>query len=129
MRPKDSAQFEGVQGIGRLTGGYRLKQVDIDGRATYSKILPLRLDMVQFFKLFPNPVKDKITFEFSLTTASKVSVQVISHDGRIVMNIDKGILAEGSQVISIDGKTLASGSYMVRLTAGDKAYTQSFIKE
>ena len=118
-----------LKDIGVSTSYYRLKQVDMDGKATYSKVLPLSLKEILNWKLYPNPVKDKITVEINLNTASKVNVQVISKDGKIVLNLDKGILLEGNQVFSINTQHFARGSYIVRLSAGDKVFTQPIVKE
>ena len=62
-------------------------------------------------------------------TASKVNVKVISRDGRVLLNSDKGILSQGTQQVFINTQTLAKGSYFVRITIGDKTYTTAFVKE
>ena len=117
-----------LQQLGVSKAYYRLKQIDLDGKATYSQVLPLTAGDLHFWKLYPNPVKEQLTVELSLAQSSRVTLQVISQDGRVVANIDKGILTPGTQLISWYAKNLASGSYLVRLTAGDDVYTQKFIK-
>lgn len=108
---------------------YRLKQVDNDGKYAYSNVLSLNLkDNVQW-RIYPNPVKDATTIEMNLSAASKVNVQVISRDGRIIMNADKGLLSQGKQLVPLNAQGLAKGSYIVRLTIGDKHYSLPFVKE
>ena len=80
----------------------------------------LILKMLCNGKLYPNPVKDIATIELNLAAASKVNVQVISRDGKIVINSDKGILTEATQQVFINTQSLAKGSYIVRITVGDK---------
>ncbi|MBV9960929.1 MAG: T9SS type A sorting domain-containing protein [Parafilimonas sp.] len=108
---------------------YRLKQVDVDGKSAYSKVLPLNTKNNFVWRVYPNPVKDVATVEVNLGVASKVSVQVIARDGRIVMNSDKGILPQGTQQVFVNTQSLAKGSYFVRLTIADKTYTTAFVKE
>ncbi|HEX5154645.1 MAG TPA: T9SS type A sorting domain-containing protein [Parafilimonas sp.] len=111
---------------------YRLKQVDIDGKSAYSNVIELSLDNLANsgkWKLYPNPVKDKATVEVNLETASKVKAQLISRDGKILSNTDKGVLNEGVQQFYINTQSIAKGSYILRITIGDKTYSQLLVKE
>jgi hypothetical protein len=118
-----------LKDINVTTTYYRLKQVDVDGKFTYSKVLPLNINNVLQRKLYPNPVKDIATVELNLETASKVIVQVISHDGKVVLTSDKGIINPGTQQVFINTQNLAKGSYIVRTTIGEKTYSQLLVKE
>ena len=111
------------------TNYYRLKQIDNDGKSTYSKIVPLSLKNIVELKIYPNPIKDKITVELNLAKDAKVNVQLISKDGKVILNADKGTLKQGAQQLSFNINNLASGSYFVRIKAGDKYYTQTIIKQ
>jgi type IX secretion system substrate protein len=108
---------------------YRLKQVDLDGKYVYSKVLPLNISNVLKWRLYPNPVKDVATVELNLEAASKVVVQVISRDGKVVLTSDKGIINSGTQQVFINTQNLAAGSYIVRTKVGDKTYSQLLMKE
>ena len=119
----------GLKDINVNTTFYRLKQVDLDGKFTYSKVLALNLKNTLQSKIFPNPVKDAATIELNLTASAKVNVQVISRDGKVLINADKGTLNQGTQQVFISTQGLAKGSYIVKVTAGDKTFTQSLIKE
>ena len=81
------------------TAYYRLKQTDFDGKITYSKVIALSLGNIADWKMYPNPFKDKLTVDFNLLADSKVSVQIISKDGKLVMNADKGTLLQGPSAI------------------------------
>ncbi len=108
---------------------YRLKQIDIDGKTNYSKVILLSLKSIAGWKIYPNPVKDKINVNLSLTADKKVTIQVISKDGKLLMNEDEGTLKQGQQQLYFNIKNFAPGSYYVRIKAGDDAYTQSIIKQ
>ncbi len=108
---------------------YRLKQVDLDGKTSYSKVILLSSKSIADWKMYPNPVKDKINISFNLTEDAKVSVQIISKDGKLLMNEDKGTLKQGAQQLSFNIKNIAAGSYFIRIKAGDDAYTQNIIKQ
>ena len=115
--------------FGIATFYYRLKQIDIDGKTSYSNVIPLSLKNIVSWKLYPNPVKDKLTVELNLAADTKVSVQIISKDGKLLLNADKGTLPQGQQQLNFNTQNLASGSYFIRIKAGDKNYTQTIIKQ
>jgi hypothetical protein len=119
-----------LKDINVSTTYYRLKQVDNDGKFTYSEVLPLSLATIASkLKLYPNPVKDGATVEVSLDVASKVQVQLVAQDGKIIQSIDKGVLNAGLQQIYINTNGLAKGSYVVRVTVGDNKYSQIMMKQ
>jgi len=111
---------------------YRLNQVDVDGKSTYSKVISLSLENLANagkWKLYPNPVKDVATVELNLEASSKVKAQLVSRDGKTLLNVDKGVLNKGTQQFYINTQSLAKGSYILRVTIGDKTYSQLFLKE
>lgn len=153
-RSKDSRSFESVgfvQGAGNSshitnysytdvslkdinvsTTYYRLKQVDADGTSAYSNVISLNLENIQNagkLKLYPNPVKNAATVELSLENASNVKAQLISRDGKVLLNIDKGVLNKGIQQFYINTQNIAKGSYILRVTINDKTYSRLLIKQ
>jgi len=115
--------------FGIATFYYRLKQVDLDGKTSYSNVIPLSLKDIVSWKLYPNPVKDKLTVELNLAVDTKVNAQIISKDGKLLLNADKGMLPQGQQQLIFNTQNLASGSYFIRIKAGDKNYTETIIKQ
>jgi hypothetical protein len=79
--------------------------------------------------LYPNPVKDVVTIETSLDVAAKVHVRVITDNGKVVQDLDKGVLNAGLQQIYINTANLAKGSYVVQLTVGNNHYSQIMVRE
>jgi len=120
-----------LKDMNATTTYYRLKQVDVDGKFEYSKVLSLNLETVDAskWKIFPNPVKDVATIQVRLDAAAKVSAQLISRDGKVLVTVDKGVLTEGLQQLYINTQGVASGSYIVRIKVGDKNYSGTIIKE
>jgi len=111
---------------------YRLNQVDVDGKSTYSKVISLSLGNAANagqWKLYPNPVKDVATIQLDLAASSKVKAQLVSRDGKTLLNVDKGLLNEGTQQFYINTQNIAKGSYILRITIGDKTSSRLFIKE
>jgi hypothetical protein len=120
---------ENLKSVGATTSYYRLKQVDMDAKANYSNVIALNLKEMAQWRVYPNPVKDIATIELNLTASSKVSLQVISRDGKVVLNADKGVLSAGVQQIYLHTQGFAKGSYIVRVKAGSNSYSMPIIKE
>ncbi|MBS1747648.1 MAG: T9SS type A sorting domain-containing protein [Bacteroidetes bacterium] len=120
---------DNLKSVGTTTTYYRLKQVDLDEKANYSNVIALNLKDIVQWRVYPNPVKDVATIELNLTTSSKVNLQVISRDGKIVLNSDKGLLNAGVQQIYFHTQGLAKGSYIIKVKAGTNTYTMPIIKE
>ncbi|PVZ13990.1 T9SS type A sorting domain-containing protein [Porphyromonas loveana] len=70
----------------------------------------------QTFVAYPNPVKDVLNIEFD----GNFSIQIFDMAGRMVLTSEN--------IRTIDVKALAAGNYVIKLTSGDKAYTDRFVK-
>jgi hypothetical protein len=78
-------------------------------------------------KAYPNPTRDNTNLTFELANSGKVSVQVYSITGRLVLSKEV-YMNEGTQDISLDSSDLPNGTYIVKLSAGKQTDTAKFIK-
>ena len=111
------------------TNYYRLKQIDNDGKFTYSGIIQLKNVIADFaWSVYPNPVVDNGWMQVQLPNAAKVSVQVISSTGNIISMIDKGTLQTGTYSIPLNLNSVAKGIYIVKLIVDNKTYSKTIVK-
>jgi len=108
------------------TNYYRLKQVDKDGRDTYSKILLFKSDKVKW-AMYPNPTRNSVNISFNLNSKTNVSAQLLSVDGKVLQTIDKGILGAGVHRLSV--RPAATGTYLIRLTIGNESTYKTVSKQ
>lgn len=73
----------------------------------------------------PNPFDSFITFTFSKTISSPITILIYDISGKIIYNTRK--IASQNQLI-IDNLNFPSGVYLVRLTALDYNFTAKIIK-
>lgn len=107
------------------TNHYRLKQVDFDGNAFYSKILFVKVDNANPLALLQNIVTTNLKFKISLEQNNISSLVVYDFTGREALRL-KGISGSNSINVSI----LASGKYLLRLFAkSGSVYNQQFVKQ
>ena len=92
---------------------YRLKQVDIDGRAVISKTVTVHIDPQQAatFRIYPNPAAS-----FLVVEGASQAVTIFSTAGqRMVVRI----IPEGESKTTLDLTSLPKGAYFVK--AGDRS--------
>lgn len=76
------------------------------------------------WKIFPNPVQDKLFVEINITNATG-SIQIIDNRGQLVRNIN---IVNNDNVYEIETANLPKGVYYLRVNDGKKQYTKGFIK-
>ncbi|HVO74517.1 MAG TPA: T9SS type A sorting domain-containing protein [Ignavibacteriaceae bacterium] len=100
---------------------YRLKQIDTDGKYTYSdkvavEILPKEF---QLYQNYPNPFNPDTKIKFAVPIKSKVSLILYSALGEKVKEIANGDYEPGFYNIDLNASDLASGVYIYRLVANN----------
>ena len=65
---------------------YRLKQVDINGKETFSEIIKLSLGTQSGIEVFPNPFKNGFTVSINSAKANVATLKVHSASGQIVFS-------------------------------------------
>lgn len=104
---------------------YRLKQVDKDGKATYSPTVRLENQRIGAgdISLFPNPAKDRLHVSVNGRTGM---LQVLDISGKTLL---KSVQADG-QTTSVNLGSLPAGVYMLRFVPDQgAAATLRFTKE
>lgn len=143
-RSQDGARFEA---IGKVTGAgtstvkqeytftderpmtgvnlYRLKQVDFDGKFSYSPVVSVNIGKVGGVRLSPQPVLDRLNVALEQPAVEAATWQVYDFAGRLLQS---GTLQSESTNFEISTTTLAEGTYVLRLVNGQQIITQQFQK-
>ncbi|WP_035560814.1 tandem-95 repeat protein [Hymenobacter sp. IS2118] len=122
------------KGIGTRADGqvyYRLRQVDIDGTATYSPVRTVAFTKTAaslVLSAYPNPAGAQTTLLLTGPTTATYQVSIIDATGRLVQQLEASSLSH-----PLDLHNLATGSYalLVRGTADGVAFnvTLRLVKE
>ncbi len=112
---------------------YRLKQIDKDGKETYTNIVSLkgqRPSTLQLSRLYPNPASASISLIVTAPANDKISIVVTDFAGRIVMQKTSAILA-GDNKLSLNIAQLSAGSYMIKAISenGSETSISKFMKQ
>ena len=102
---------------------YRLKQIDTDGKFTYSDVVNVKItpSSYKLFQNFPNPFNPTTTIRYQLPKDSRVSLNVYDILGREVATLVNKEQDAGRYSIQLSASAyrLASGIYIYRIQAGN----------
>lgn len=108
---------------------YRLKQVDLDNKATLSNIA--HIDMTQALTLatvYPSPAKAILTLEYITEKAGPLQVMILDNKGAVVKRMQINT-QEGKNIKTLNVAGLAKGIYAIQITGSDGVTIKRFVKE
>ncbi|MFZ1368765.1 MAG: T9SS type A sorting domain-containing protein [Ferruginibacter sp.] len=102
---------------GRSIAYYRLKQFDIDGKVTYSKVLAVRLqakaDVVM--QVSPNPFTENLNVRFTSGESGTAQIRIVNSTGQTMLS-KQALISKGYNNIQVEGLSgLATGMYVAQL--------------
>ena len=110
---------------------YQLKQVDKDGKVTFSKIVLLKASKsggLSIVSVYPNPVKSVFTILVNNTKEETASLQITDYAGKVVSKQSVQLI-NGSKTIQLNAANLPHGNYNVSITVNNAMITTKFIKQ
>ena len=110
------------------TAYYRLKQLDFDGKVTYSSIVALqKTGEGSALKMYPNPISTQsfLTIDFPKTMETRLDIAIFDVQGRKLYQnqTDKNI-----ETLNIPVSDLARGMYFIHIFDGTKQTISKFVK-
>ena len=99
---------------------YRIKQTDIDGRASYSKIVTARLDTenTRYVQVRPNPVSGNLKWHLYVSRPQLVQVSIHDVAGR-TLNKKKLSAQAGDNNYTMEMTEIKGGTYLLRIVYDD----------
>lgn len=105
---------------------YRIKQVDVDGKSSYSKVIQININGSGNATptLYPVPAANNVTIHFG-RPAPNALIEILSSDMKLVYaeKINNTLLTK-----NIYTGNWAAGTYIIKLTAGKNSYILRFVK-
>ena len=103
---------------------YRLKQTDINGYVSYSKIVPITLTIkgVSINSVYPNPFVHRVKIDVSSDRNDKVRIQLSDNSGRI-LKVQNSTIQKGINGIWLDNLAgLTEGIYSIEVKTAYTTY-------
>ncbi len=101
---------------------YRLKQVDRDGKTTYSTPVAVNLIKAGEISMYPNPVSDQLTITVGGAPMEGTVVTITDLTGRVLST--QKLRADGK----LDMSTLRTGTYLVTVGEGKSKVTRRVVR-
>lgn len=110
---------------------YRLKQVDLDGRFEYSKVILLRNPSSGKypFRVLSNPVQQTLDMQFGDLPRGKVQIGLFDLSGKQLVNWQSENLSQSRVRIDLAPYALARGVYIVKARTSTETFTEKIIKQ
>lgn len=107
---------------------YRLKQIDANGKYTYSNIIKVNRDDAANTKVvFNNRVTNQLALKIIDLPANNVSIKIIDNSGRAIKSQQVN-LTNGENSLNLNTGSIPSGFYYLMITADNYKRTFSFVK-
>ncbi len=116
-----------------LIGGpqftYRLKQIDNDGKFSYSDEVSVMVvpDKFELFHNYPNPFNPATKIKFAVPFRTKVRLDVYNILGQLIETLIDGELEAGFHEVTFTADDIASGTYIYRLTSDNFSQTEKML--
>ncbi|MEO6838742.1 MAG: T9SS type A sorting domain-containing protein [Ginsengibacter sp.] len=108
---------------------YRLRQVDINGNVTYSKIVPVRFNF-RIIEIYPNPAQKQIYIRnnVNFSNGNKLKIELMDIEGKVLYRQTSSSNLGNIITLNIPS-TIANGIYVVMVSNsnGDKQGARIFI--
>lgn len=104
---------------------YRLRQVDFDGRFSYSRVVTVQIGQSGGIRVFPSPASAILNVQLEQPAEEPAVWEIFDLTGRFVAT---GLFSSESVDLEIDVADLPDGVYLLRVVAGREATVRQFQK-
>lgn len=106
------------------TSYYRLMQVDVNGKFTYSPVIAVRMDAANEFFSVNNPVSQALLI-YEQGRGEAATYQVSDLSGQVVLTVN----TSGKAMEEVNVSTLPAGAYLIRGQRNGAMHQLKFIKQ
>jgi hypothetical protein len=108
---------------------YRLRMVDKDGKAEYSKTVSVKRNEVtaERVSVFPNPFTESVYVTLLSDQASDMTVKITDITGRLIRE-EKSTTTSGSNTVEVNTNDLVAGIYFMSIEQNGTVQVQKIMK-
>lgn len=108
---------------------YKLKQVDFDGRVSYSEAVPMNIPANYSAHIFPNPTNADMTLRYSTQSQNPVNVVITDLSGKVMSSYTISDVQAGVNNYDVHTSSLAQGMYFMKVSNPQKTFYLKFVKQ
>ena len=101
---------------------YRLKQIDYDGSYTYSKIIEIKLKIIEDYKLcqnYPNPFNPATSISYTMPEDGFVELKIYNSLGQEIETLINKRMYAGIHQVIWNAQNVPSGVYIYKMTVNN----------
>jgi hypothetical protein len=106
---------------------YRIRQVDLNGKANYSNIVSIKANNAFSIQVAPNPVKESTVVYITSTKFEKALLQVVDMNGKVIIARTISILPGNNAIPLANLNRFARNTYIVKIVTSDEIYHQKLL--
>jgi hypothetical protein len=122
-----SYQDNTVEGLAKYAY-YRLRQLDLDGKASLSNIARITLDDRTGIDIYPNPFNSQFTLTITASEAENASLVIRNITGQTVHSRNLTVNRGNNTIVLSDLPNLGKGTYYVQVHSGRFNYNKKMQK-
>src|SRR5205085_3940629 len=110
---------------------YRLKQMDVDGKYEYSKIILLRnaVKTSESFILLTNPFVNNIDLVSGVDNHGRANFKIFDMNGRLLLSKNVDVVPSMRIRLDLPSIALSSGIYMLNILLNEKQYQFKMVRK
>ena len=116
VNANEETEINLVLGEGELGPEYGVEEQDVN--------IPSSTTLLN---AYPNPFNAVASIDFTLPTATNVTLSVFSVNGRLLQTLSNGLRTAGSHQITLNANSYPTGSYLIRLDTRSVSMTQQIL--
>lgn len=118
-----------ISGIAQNVVYYRLRMVDIDGKARYSHVVSVRKNAKggTQMSIVPNPAHTVAQLKLEMVAAGKGMVTITDAAGRRVLQQAVSVAAGSNSMLLNNLASLSTGIYTVKVMVGNDVFTDKLV--
>ena len=108
---------------------YRVKQIDLDGQYTYSRLVKVNYNGDTSIDIYPNPAKNETNIQLVLTQDSEVKIELLDATSKLVKVLRKqSVEKAGDMIHNVDLQDIVPGVYNVLITIDEVTVQRKLIR-
>jgi hypothetical protein len=109
---------------------YRLRIVDKNGKFSYSKVIPVKLEQPEnVLSVYPNPMTDYTTLSIYAVKPASGTIRLIDNAGKQIMLKSFNVYSGTNSVLVDQLGSLPRGIYVIQVMFNNKLYNQKIVKK
>jgi hypothetical protein len=108
---------------------YKVKQIDLDGKFTYSKLVKVNHSGETILDMYPNPAKAETNIEVTLSEDSEVKIELYDAASKLIRTIQQtNVQSAGISIYNVNLEDVQAGVYNVIITVNGKSTQKKLIR-